>query len=332
LEVGCSSRFAQKQSLDRHTQTQHKESSYPTKLYHCTVDGCRYASTSQRRRGFARADQAKEHIKDYGHYGPESANDRKKRPGNHLFTEHVIPYCFEEWTLETHNSAPKRALLSFEFNSLNTMLWHTDDTGDSFISKPLGFPCSVTDCYYGNGSPIFHVGVNFRTLKSLEEHTRRVHRPQRQVSSVTTDLQLQGRNASVVGSSSTDISGLPSIDSISDLTTLPFEISRLMQPWDVDSPFSDELTRWSSVSSYGDNEALSSPEVETNQASTSLTIEGSSQILPSNWEMSPASGLMDSISPLSSLATNYGEGYFGDIVSTNDTRFANPGCVTPKKG
>ncbi|KAH8663440.1 hypothetical protein BGZ60DRAFT_67598 [Tricladium varicosporioides] len=177
--VGCAERFAQRQTLDRHTQTKHNDSSEQTKYYQCTVDSCKYSSTGQRGKSFARLDQVKEHIKEHGHYGPHSANNRGRRPGNPLFQEYLITACFEECISD--NGAILRTVNICLFDSLKTKLWHKDDIGEHFVRKNSPgeisdcFECFNKGCYYG-AQPIEGYSVTrFKTKGAMMDHARRAH-------------------------------------------------------------------------------------------------------------------------------------------------------------
>lgn len=192
----CSKNFAQRQHLDRHLEIKHQDTTPQTTYYHCTVDGCKYASTGRPRKRFARADQVKEHIKDYGHYGPHSANDRMRRPGKELWDEHQIVVWFEKWTLEegtNQNLTPQRILQSCQYNSYKTKLWHKDDIGGQFLRGGTSFSghaCLVPDCYY-QSKPIEGLGViPFKTSKELEEHLRDAHESPKRIASISSQLQL----------------------------------------------------------------------------------------------------------------------------------------------
>lgn len=123
----------------------------------------------------------KEHIKEYGHYGPHSANDRPRRPGERLLETDVITARFEEWIVnEKGGSQPRRTVQRCEYNSFKTRLWHTDVPGELFLKgdeKPReGHRCSVEGCYYYElRPPPGCEKVAFKTPKALQEHCRRAH-------------------------------------------------------------------------------------------------------------------------------------------------------------
>ena len=125
----------------------------------------------------------KEHIKEYGHYGPHSTCDRTRRPGERLYTIHGIKARYEEWTVdENGDSQPRRTVKSCEYNnSFKTKLWHTDVPGDMFWRGDEegardGHGCPVEGCYfYCRVPPKGCERVLFKTLKGLQEHYRRSH-------------------------------------------------------------------------------------------------------------------------------------------------------------
>ena len=135
-------------------------------------------------------DQVKEHIKDYGHYGPHSASDRSRRPGKLLATDEIIKVVFEEWTLgsdEKQNEIlqPRKSIRPCEYDPRKTKLWHKDDTGDLYLHGNTleddvfkGVPwhqCLDPDCYY-QLLPPGGLGVTvFKTSRGLLEHCRRAH-------------------------------------------------------------------------------------------------------------------------------------------------------------
>lgn len=138
----------------------------------------------------------KEHIKEYGHYGPHSACDRPRRPGERLYTIHVIKARFEEWTVdEKGDLQPRRKVQSCEYNnSFKTKLWHADIPGDLFWrgneeGARDGHACPVEGCYfYYKGPPEGCEKVLFKTLKGLQEHYRRSHESSRSGPSLETLL------------------------------------------------------------------------------------------------------------------------------------------------
>lgn len=180
--VGCYKRFSQKQALSRHVQSLHLKTTESIVYYHCTTDGCKYASTGQEKHKFHRLDQLKEHIKDYGHYGPHSAHDRKRRPGIPLFSEYQIPYFIEAWAHDG-NSQGKREIRSFTFDSLKTKLWHTDDIGPLYIwcdestkTDGLNYCTSLEDCYYKYPDTLEGLRtIHFKSAKDAENHMQRAH-------------------------------------------------------------------------------------------------------------------------------------------------------------
>ena len=124
----------------------------------------------------------KEHIKDYGHYGPHSASDRPRQPGKQILTTEAITARFEEWSVdENGDSQPRRTVQSCEYNSFKTRLWHTDVAAEIFFKGDKagegdGHICPVEGCYYlGMGRPEGCERVVFKTMKALLEHRRRAH-------------------------------------------------------------------------------------------------------------------------------------------------------------
>lgn len=160
------------------------------------MDGCKYASSGRKR--FARADQAKEHIKDFGHYGPHSPSDRRRRPGNELTETHHIRACYEQWTLN-ENSQAHRSVEIVEFTSPGTKLWYTDDTANLYLRDDLDklirsetIECGVPTCYYRLSPPDGLRATLFKTVQGLEEHRRRAHDFQRE----PFDFQSNSENVS----------------------------------------------------------------------------------------------------------------------------------------
>jgi hypothetical protein len=196
---GCSNTFAQRQALDRHAQVKHGDTEIPTKFYHCTVDGCKYSSTNRRKKSFTRVDQLKEHIKDYGHYGPHSSNERARRPGKPLFEEHIIKAVYEEWTLDSdvEGAQHRRTIQSCQYHSIMTKLWHTDDTGELYlhgrgienIEGAGDRECPAPNCYYKRCPPDGLAPTLFKLSKSLHEHYRRAHETSAQAVPLTLDLK-----------------------------------------------------------------------------------------------------------------------------------------------
>jgi hypothetical protein len=178
----CLERFAQRQALNRHIETKHNDARNATRFYHCTVDGCKYSSSGRGRKRFARADQVKEHIKEYGHYGPHSANNRPRRAGERHLTIHAITAWFEEWSVDENvDLQPRRTVQSCVYDSFKTMLWHTDVAADIFLRGDEArardaHKCLVEGCYYHQlGPPEGCETVVFKTAKDLQEHHRRAH-------------------------------------------------------------------------------------------------------------------------------------------------------------
>ncbi|KAF8860672.1 hypothetical protein BDZ45DRAFT_688234 [Acephala macrosclerotiorum] len=242
-EEGCSERFAQKQALNRHTQAKH--SNTIAKYYHCTVDGCKYSSTCRRGKRFVRADQVKEHIKDYGHYGPHSANNRPRRRADWgiLFDEYIITARFEEWTLD--DGSPRRTIQSCEYNPSETRLWHTDDIGELFVKESIleenkhAYECPAADCYFRIRPPDGCDTTLFKTMKALKEHYRRAHEALTPGSYFPTHLQEGEKHGSVSDSSCVEPSNY-SLENNTSLTSIVQDFSSY--PEALDFPmFSEDL-------------------------------------------------------------------------------------------
>jgi hypothetical protein len=203
-------------------------------------------------------DQVKEHIKDFGHYGPHSANNRPRRPGQPLFAEYLIVAHFEEWTLD-EKALPRRTVQSYEYNSLRTKLWHTDDTGELFLrADSVGdledacyWGCSVPDCYYQLHPPKNLNGTVFKTMEGFQEHHFRAHCIQDHAYPPMSQLPLPGQSSERHGSSSSVASIEPSTllseDGPSDLNT-EFPVPALQNveglDWtSFDSVISDSFNR-----------------------------------------------------------------------------------------
>jgi hypothetical protein len=206
LADGCFKRFAQKQALDRHVEVKHPSTNEPARFYHCTVDGCKYSSTGRWQKKFSRVDQVKEHIKDYGRYGPHSANDRPRRPGNCLHGGIIINAAYEEWTVDViAQPQSARIVRLYEYNSSKTKLWHVDDTGELYLRiEPTasfmgmqGERCTVSGCHYSlSDNPGVAHTVLFKTSKALQEHLRRAH-PEDQFVPLAPGVNYTGKEASI---------------------------------------------------------------------------------------------------------------------------------------
>ncbi|KAH8599301.1 hypothetical protein B0O99DRAFT_591162 [Bisporella sp. PMI_857] len=183
-QPGCLKSFSQKQNVDRHARRHHHEASSAIEFYHCTTDECKYASTGSRRKRFARIDQVREHIKDYGHYGPHSPMQREKRPGSPLPANQAVIYYIEKWTSKK-SSQIYRVALSLCFHTSKTKLWHLDDTRDIFIRVPDsrlsllpsdGHQCTVSEtCYYQSFWPTSIPITLFKSDNDRREHEHRAH-------------------------------------------------------------------------------------------------------------------------------------------------------------
>jgi hypothetical protein len=151
-------------------------------------------------------DQVKEHIKNYGHYGPHSANERRRRPRDAQPIDVIIKAVFEEWNLESNgaqngNPQPRRNIQSCEYNPRKTNLWHEDDTAELYLRGETleddvfncgsWHQCLVPDCYYQVLSPD-GLGVTvFKTAKGLLEHCRRAHELSGEGASLSSHIQPQ---------------------------------------------------------------------------------------------------------------------------------------------
>lgn len=148
----------------------------------------------------------KEHIKDYGHYGPHSANERPRRPQKALSRDATIKVVFEEWTLDLNgehneNLQPRRSVQSYEYDPRKTKLRHEDDTGelylcgeslkDDMLEGNSWHQCSVADCYYQLLPPEGLGATVFKTLKGLLEHCRRSHELSSEKASLALHLRSQ---------------------------------------------------------------------------------------------------------------------------------------------
>jgi hypothetical protein len=211
----------------------------------------------------------KEHIKEYGHYGPHSANDRPRRSGNVRSTDEIIKAVFEEWTLESNETQNKnlhsqRKIQSCEYDPRKTKLWHNDDTGDLYLrvnsleddvlEGVLWHQCLVSDCYYQLHAPEGLGATVFKTLKGLHEHYRRSHEVSNEIASLTWPIQsLEGAESA---------SSLVSMDSIE--TSRWFDISHT----EAEVPFWEDQERI-----FEDEEEF----LEPNQDRTSTWETGDSQ-------------------------------------------------------
>ena len=287
--------------LDRHKHTQHRDTNMPTKYYHCTVDGCKYSSNGGRRKKFARVDQVKEHIKDYGHYAPHSANDRLRRPGKPLFAEHIITVFFEEWTLDgDESSLPLRNVQSCEYNSINTKLWHTDDIGELFLRVESyeelealnDHQCTAVDCYYQIRPPEGLRGTVFKTLKGLHEHIHRAHQYNGRMIPLSSQLLAPQRKDSAGTMKTPDSSEVPS---------MPFELDAPRDHNDKQSAMSLEAFNWDSLL-FGDSLSWDATESPWSHEDTTLQ-QSELKLADSSQASSPTTntsvGLFDSSYTLS---------------------------------
>jgi hypothetical protein len=159
----------------------------------------------------------------------------------------VITVYFEEWILE-ENALPRRTVQSYEYNSLKTKLWHTDDNGELYLRVgAVGdlegvdyLECSIADCYYQLRPPENLDGTVFKNLKGLQEHYRRAHYFQDDVYSPLSQLPLSVQSSEIRDSSSGLASMEPSIFLSEDVPSdLGAEFTPALQPI-------DEM-EWSSV-------------------------------------------------------------------------------------
>ncbi|KAL2066959.1 hypothetical protein VTL71DRAFT_1383 [Oculimacula yallundae] len=177
----CRKSFAQQQGLNRHTQTHHVEPNDPAKSYHCLVDSCKYSTTGLLRKRFTRLDQLKAHMKEKGHYGPHSANDRQKPP-NKICVGLTIIAWYEE--CDGPVDSTERQVETCEFNSLRTKLWHLDESDKVILDNvdnsnpPIsseGFECLVAGCYFSYSPPTKCKLVLFKSKEASRKHSRRAH-------------------------------------------------------------------------------------------------------------------------------------------------------------
>ena len=165
-----------RQDLERHRASKHQKA---TVYYHCSTQFCRYSSTSWQPRQCIREDQMKDHIKNYGHYGPHSPN-RKKRQKEHQMTiaesksTLEINVIYEAW--EIRMDRPVRTLihttlktgLTFEDIADKQYLMHSNL---SLLSNS-NF-CSKEGCYFNKDPPEGLCHLSFSTLEYLHQHQRR---------------------------------------------------------------------------------------------------------------------------------------------------------------
>ena len=185
----CPKKFSQKQSLDRHHEACHRESPIPAKYYHCTTQGCKYSSSGSARKRFSREDHVKMHIKDYGHYGPASPPDRRRRPLDKagqgiILSEFQVEALYEEWSPANHSQPveqSQRTVKRCVFNSLKTNLWYKDDLGEFYARgepespNSLVFHCENAGCYFNIRPPEGGSPIAFRSSQSLLDHYRQAH-------------------------------------------------------------------------------------------------------------------------------------------------------------
>ncbi len=208
----------------------------------------------------------KEHIKDYGHYGPHSANERPRRPQKALFNSAIIKVVFEEWSLEldgtqNENLQPRRKIQSCEYDPRKTKLWHEDNTGELYLRweslEDDVLQCSVADCYYHLPPPEGLGATVFKTSKGLLEHRRRSHGLSSEKASLVSHLQSEEgieNDRDWISTTSTDMSTWQ--NQILEDQEILFEVDEQFsglgeqrsQTWEAaDIPNSDNYTLFSTL-------------------------------------------------------------------------------------
>ena len=147
--------------------------------YHCATEGCKYSSSSWPAQKFIREDHVKAHIKWYGHYGPQSPGNRKKRQGSELGKDFTVSVIFEKWSIGEHAQL-RRCLVSITFTSPKTELWYDDEIGEQFHLVKDGFSsgqgknfCLERSCYYHETPPDSLPCISFASSEYLIQHGRR---------------------------------------------------------------------------------------------------------------------------------------------------------------
>jgi hypothetical protein len=180
MVAGCDKAFSQRQQLNRHKLSQHDRCA---KHYHCTTEGCKYAAINEFGKAgakFTREDHLKTHIKEYGHYGPFSPVDRKKRRWGEIQDAIRITVFFEECIPSGRMSEDchRRTTKHDTFESTKTKLWHRDEKGSQYVlgstisATDIPFYCCYKGCYYNQCPPEGVPQIGFRTLEQLEQHGR----------------------------------------------------------------------------------------------------------------------------------------------------------------
>jgi len=197
----------------------------------------------------------KGHIKDYGHYGPHSANERPRRPEKALYIGPPITAIFEEWTLwsngeQQENPRTRRSIQSCEFDPRKPKLklWHEDSTGDLYLHREhlhenlawggSRYPCLVSDCYYQTVSPVGLRTTVFKTSKGLMDHCRRAHELSSKMASTSHLLSQDDIGPGSSWSAATEFADMPAWRHAIDID---FEITFPETPGD---PFEAELESW----------------------------------------------------------------------------------------
>jgi hypothetical protein len=227
----CHQSFNQQQALDRHHKARHRSSAIPEKYFHCAAQGCKYSRSGSRKKSFTREDHVKAHMKDWGHYGPHSPADRKKRPrGNPgiIFTEINILAIYEEWIV-SEPTQPRLNIKSCRFNSLETNLWHEDITAEHYVRggslTATSFHCEETDCYFNIHSalPEEVAPIAFKTAEGLREHYRRAHDQQKRLFA-SSSLPLSDKQLSVGSLDTMESPVLPLPGAMSQIPAFPFQL------------------------------------------------------------------------------------------------------------
>ncbi|KAL9120055.1 MAG: hypothetical protein Q9187_003389 [Circinaria calcarea] len=172
----CNKSFKQRQQLDRHQKAVHET---PIEYYHCATEGCKYSSSGWPAQKSIREDHVKAHIKWYGHYGPQSPGNRKKRQGSELGKHFTVSVLFEKWNVDEEGQV-QRSLISTIFTSPQTELWYNDEVGEQFLplkaNPPLRqefFFCQERSCYYHETAPGNLPPTPFASSEYLRQHERR---------------------------------------------------------------------------------------------------------------------------------------------------------------
>jgi hypothetical protein len=179
------------------------------------------------------------------------------------------------------NALPRRTVQSYEYDSLRTKLWHTDDTGELYLrAGSVGdledacyWGCSVPDCYYQLQPPENLNGTVFKTLEGLQEHHCRAHSMKDHAYAPISQLLLPGQSSERHGGTSSlasiEPSTLLSEDGLPDVKTK--FVTPALQPADG--------INWASFDSVIGNPFMSSQNKTTElQQQTFQSIGDTSQI------------------------------------------------------